>query len=105
METVAPARNPVPVMVTTPPPPGGPPRGDTPPTSGASRYVKQAHEPASAVGFVTVTAIAPAAWAGVVAVIDVLLITTTFVAEVPPNVTVALETKPVPAIFTVVPPR
>ena len=53
---------------------------------------------------VTVTVTAPAACAGVVAVIDVLLTTTTLVAAVPPNVTVAPEAKFVPVIVTAVPP-
>src|SRR5439155_924687 len=55
-------------------------------------------------GFVTVTVTAPAACAGVVAVICVPLTTTTLVAAVPPNVTVAPETKFVPVIVTLVPP-
>ena len=55
-------------------------------------------------GFVTVTVTAPAACAGVVAVIWVPLTTTTFVAAVPPNVTVAPLTKLVPVIVTPVPP-
>ena len=53
---------------------------------------------------VTVTVTAPALPAGVVAVIDVLLTTTTFVAAVPPNVTVAPAAKFVPVIVTDVPP-
>jgi hypothetical protein len=53
---------------------------------------------------VTVTVTAPAACAGVVAVIEVLLTTTTLVAAVPPNVTVAPEAKFVPVIVTAVPP-
>jgi hypothetical protein len=53
---------------------------------------------------VTVTVTAPTACAGVVAVIEVLLTTTTFVAAVPPNVTVAPEAKLVPVIVTAVPP-
>jgi len=53
---------------------------------------------------VTVTVTAPAACAGVVAVIEVLLTTTTLVAAVPPNVTVAPLTKFVPVIVTPVPP-
>ena len=53
---------------------------------------------------VTVTVTAPAACAGVVAVIVVPFVTTTFVAAVPPNVTVAPETKFVPVIVTAVPP-
>ena len=55
-------------------------------------------------GLVTVTVTAPAACAGVVAVIEVLLTTTTLVAAVPPNVTVAPAAKFVPVIVTAVPP-
>src|SRR5262249_48557769 len=47
---------------------------------------------------------APAACAGVVAVICVLFTTVTLVAAVPPNVTIAPLTKFVPAIVTAVPP-
>jgi len=54
--------------------------------------------------FVTVTVTAPAAWAGVVAVIEVALTTTTLVAALPPIVTVAPAAKPVPLIVTAVPP-
>jgi len=53
---------------------------------------------------VTVTVTAPALPAGVVAVMVVLFTTTTFVAAVPPNVTVAPAAKFVPAIVTAVPP-
>ena len=53
---------------------------------------------------VTTTFTAPAACAGVVAVIDVLLPTLTPVAAVPPIVTVAPDTKLVPVIVTGVPP-
>ena len=53
---------------------------------------------------VTATVTAPAVPAGVVAVILVLLATTTFVAAVPPNVTVAPVAKFVPVIVTDVPP-
>jgi hypothetical protein len=53
---------------------------------------------------VTLTVTAPALPAGVVAVIDVLLTTTTFVAAVAPNVTVAPATKFAPVIVTAVPP-
>src|SRR4051812_14117436 len=55
--------------------------------------------------FVTVTFTAPAACAGVFAVICVALTTTTLVAAEPPKVTVAPLLKPVPAIVTDVPPR
>ena len=53
---------------------------------------------------VTTTLTAPAACAGVVAVIDVLLTTVTPVAAVPPSFTVAPARKPVPVIVTAVPP-
>jgi hypothetical protein len=53
---------------------------------------------------VTVTVTAPAACAGTVAVIDVLFTTTTFVAAVPPKVTLAPAAKFVPVIVTPVPP-
>jgi len=53
---------------------------------------------------VTVTVTAPALRAGVVAVICVALATTTLVAAVPPNVTVAPAAKFAPVIVTAVPP-
>ena len=53
---------------------------------------------------VTVTVTAPAALAGVAAVMLVLLTTTTFAAAPPPNVTVAPAAKFVPVIVTAVPP-
>jgi hypothetical protein len=53
---------------------------------------------------VTVTVTAPAVPAGVVAVIVVAFVTTTFVAASPPNVTVAPAAKFVPVIVTAVPP-
>ena len=55
-------------------------------------------------GLVTFTAAAPAVPAGVVAVIDVLLTTTTLVAAAMPKVTVSPEAKFVPVIVTAVPP-
>jgi hypothetical protein len=60
--------------------------------------------PLCAPGFVTVAVTAPALPAGVVAVISVPLTATTFVAAVPPNVTVAPAAKFVPVIVTDVPP-
>ena len=60
--------------------------------------------PACASVLVTTTLTAPAACAGVVAVIEVLPTTTTLVAAVPPTETVAPERKPVPVIETAVPP-
>ena len=53
---------------------------------------------------VTTTSTAPAGWAGVVAVMLVALTTVTPVAAVPPKVTVAPLTKPVPVMVTDVPP-
>jgi hypothetical protein len=53
---------------------------------------------------VTVTSTTPAACAGVTAVIVVLLVTFTFVAATPPNLTVAPGKKFVPVIVTAVPP-
>src|SRR5205823_9167429 len=54
--------------------------------------------------FVTTTLTGPAACAAVVAVIIVLLATFTFVAALPPRVTVAPAAKFVPVIVTAVPP-
>src|ERR1700738_168385 len=55
-------------------------------------------------GLVTTTFTAPAAWAAVIAVIDVLLPTITLLAAVPPRLTVAPDRKPVPVMVTAVPP-
>jgi hypothetical protein len=54
---------------------------------------------------VTVTVVAPALPAGVVAVIVVLFTTTTFVAALLPNFTVVPAEKLVPVIVTAVPPE
>jgi len=53
---------------------------------------------------VTTMFTAPAAWAGVVAVMLVALTTVTPVAAEPPIVTVAPPTNPVPVMVTAVPP-
>jgi hypothetical protein len=53
---------------------------------------------------VTINVTAPALPAGVVAVMVVLFTTATFVAAVPPKVTVAPAAKFVPVIVTAVPP-
>ena len=55
-------------------------------------------------GFVTTTFCAPAVPAGVVHVSDVADPNTTDVQAAPPTVTVAPDTKPVPATVTAVPP-
>ena len=53
---------------------------------------------------VTTTLTAPAAWAGVVAVIVELLTNVTPVAAVPPTLAVAPDKNPVPVIVTAAPP-
>ena len=53
---------------------------------------------------VTTTLAVPAEWGAAVAVIDVLLTTTTLVAAVPPIVTVAPARNPVPAMVRLPPP-
>lgn len=53
---------------------------------------------------VTTTLTAPAAWAALVAVIEVLLTTFTPVAAVPPRLTVAPDRKPVPVMVRLAPP-
>ena len=55
-------------------------------------------------GFVTTTFTAPAACAGVIAVMVVLVVTLTLVAATPPKLTVAPATKFVPLMVTAVPP-
>ena len=50
--------------------------------------------------FVTTTFTAPAAWAGVLAVIEVLFTTVIPVADVPPTFTVAPDKNPVPMMVT-----
>src|SRR5439155_16059131 len=55
-------------------------------------------------GLVTTTSTAPAACAGVVAVMLVLLTTFTEVAATPPKVTLAPDTKFVPVMVALVPP-
>ncbi len=56
-------------------------------------------------GVVTMTETAPAAWAGVVQVMLVLLTTTTFDAGVPPKVTLVAPVNEVPVSVTFVPPE
>src|SRR5437879_1289858 len=87
----------VPVTVTAVPPVVGPENGATLLTVGAvgdAVYVKPpASVPLCPSALVTVTFTAPAACAGVVAVIVVLLTTLTPVAALPPTLTVALAAK------------
>ena len=104
--TVAPLWKPLPVIVTRVPPEVGPVAGEMFVIVGAgSVYVNDCVSVAVVASeFVTVTSALPAAWAGAVAVIDVALATVTFVAETPPNFTVALLRKFAPLIVTTVPP-
>ena len=107
-ETVAVASKSVPVIVIAVPPPVGPEVGLTPVTvgGGGEMYVN------TSAGFarlgcpatVTMTSKVPAACAGVVALICVLLMTLTPVAAAPPTVTVAVASKFVPVIVIAVPP-
>jgi hypothetical protein len=102
--TVAPEAKFVPVIVTAVPPVVGPLFGLTPVTVGVPIYVNPFARLPLCPFNVTVTVTAPAAPAGVVAVIEVPLTTVTFVAAAEPNVTVAPEAKFVPVIVTDVPP-
>src|SRR5215510_14970357 len=87
--TSAPARNPVPVMVTAVPPPDGPEPGETPLTVGGgldgglyvNAFCSVADWPSV---LVTETLTVPAECAGLVAVIEVLLTTVTLAAAAPP---------------------
>jgi hypothetical protein len=102
--TVAPVAKFVPVIVTAVPPAVGPLFGLTLVTVGWPIYVNPFARLPLWPLTVTVTVAAPAVPAGVVAVIDVLLTTTTFVADALPNFTVAPAAKLVPVIVTDVPP-
>ena len=104
--TVTPARRLVPVIVTSVPPAEFPLAGAMALTVGAGYWIVNA--PLSVddcvSGFVMVTTAEPGVPAGVVAVIEVALATTTPVAGTPPRLTVAPDTKPVPVIVIDVPP-
>src|SRR5580704_2545194 len=106
--TVAPTAKFVPVIVTAVPPLAGPVFGDTLLTVGAGikgMYWKPlAIEPLCPSLFVTATLTAPAAPAGVVAVIVVLLIPVTPRAALPPRLAVAPAAKLAPLMVITVPP-
>src|ERR1041384_2207061 len=74
------------------------------PAGGTVKVKPLASVPLWLLGFVTTTLAAAAACAGVVAVIEVLLLTVTPVAAVPPMLTLAPLTKFAPLIVTDVPP-
>jgi len=92
----------VPVMVIAVPAVNGPDDGLTLAIVGAAMYVNPLVEVALPNEVVTTTSFAPAAPAGVTAVMEVA-VATTLVAATPPTVTVALA-KLVPLIVIVVPP-
>src|ERR1700744_2733489 len=94
----------VPVMVTVVPPAIGPLAGLADVTVGTPAYVYTPVPVPLPPGVVTTTSTAPAACAGVVAVMEVALLTVTDVAAVPPNVTAVAPVKFVPVMVTVVPP-
>src|SRR5262249_48024505 len=106
MLTVAPATNPVPLIVTSVPPAVVPETSVTLRTLGASAtYVNPfVNVPLCVSVLVTVTFTAPAACAGVVAVIVPPSTTATPVAGEPPMLTVAPERNPAPVIVTSVAP-
>src|SRR5688572_29911893 len=108
MTTDAPAENWLPLMVMEVPPAVVPEFGVTPLTAGGGvgatykyPFVCVALWPP---GFVTTTLTDPPAWGGETRLIDVLPITFTEEAGVPPKLTVAPEAKPVPDIVTCIPP-
>jgi len=102
--TVAPVAKFVPVIVTEVPPDVDPVLGLTLLTVGGTVYVYPFVRLPLCPLSVTVTVTAPALPAGVVAVMLVLLTTTTFVAAALPNVTAAPDAKFVPVMVTDVPP-
>ena len=102
--TVAPATKFVPVIVTAVPPAVDPLFGLTLLTVGGNNISEPAGQASALPVHRHRHRHRTGAPAGVVAVIDVLLTTTTLVAAVPPNVTVAPAAKFVPVIVTAVPP-
>src|SRR5215472_3926207 len=105
--TVAPAVNPVPVMVTTVPPAVGPDAGDLPVTVGAVPVV-YVNLSSAEVGLVlapvvTVTSTVPVP-AGLVALTAVEDTNCTPVPAFAPNLTVEAAVNPVPVMVTTVPP-
>jgi hypothetical protein len=96
----------VPVIVTVVPPVAGPAVGLIDVTVGTATYVNWSAAKVADVPppVVTVTSTVPAAWAGLVAVIWVLLLTVTPVAGVPPKLTAVAPVKSTPVIVTAVPP-
>ena len=92
--------------MTEVPPPVGPLVGLTLVTAGPVTKVNWSPAPVALVppAVVTVMSTVPAAWAGVVAVMDVALLTVKLVAAVPPKLTAVAPVNPVPVMVTDVPP-
>ena len=101
---VAPAIKFVPVMVMLVPPASGPTLGATVAIVGSATYVKPPVLVTIPPTVVTATSFAPTKPAGVTAVMEVALTTTTLVAATPPTFTVATATKFAPVIVIVVAP-
>src|SRR5437773_3771016 len=103
---VAPGAKLVPVMVMTVPPVVEPFVGATPVMGGGGPTYENpfARVALCVSGLVTTTFTAPAAWAGVVAVIVVAETTVTAGTAVPPSVTVAPGARLVPVMVMTVPP-
>lgn len=97
--------NPVPVILVCVPPAGDPTVTERPEIAGAARYVNWSFMLVALVPPVveTLTSTVPVP-AGERAVSWDALTNWTFVAAVPPKLTVAVEVKPLPLIATVVPP-
>ena len=94
----------VPVMVIAVPAVNGPDDGLTLAIVGASTYVNAPVLVTVPPTVVTTTSVAPAAPAGVTAVMEVALTTTTLVAGLPPTVTLLAPVKLVPVMVIAVPP-
>ena len=95
----------VPVMVMAVPPSVEPVAGLTLEMVAGATYKNALADVAVPPAFVTAIALAPAAPAGVMAVIEVALITTTLFAATPPTVTLVTPSKFVPTIVNAVPPN
>ena len=95
----------VPVIVIAVPPLVGPVAGVTNVIVGDATYVNAPVWVAVPPAVVTVTSFKPAALAGVLAVIEVALDTTTFVADTPPIFTLVVPIKFVPVMVMVVAPK
>ena len=101
---VAPVK-PVPVMVIAAPPASGPLDGLTELTVGTGRYEYNVFAALVPPGVVTRMLAVPAVPAGVVAVMEVALTTTTLVAAAPPRATLVAPVKLVPVMVTAWPPE